>query len=132
MQQTDGSFAGFVSNAYGASATGITPRWKSYTALNWNMGPWTATLANNYQSGYTDYNTDPNGDLRHVGSLSLWDLQGSYTGFKSWTLTAGVKNLFDTNPPLTNQGNTFQAGYDPSYYDARARFVYGSLTYSFK
>jgi iron complex outermembrane receptor protein len=43
-----------------------------------------------------------------------------------------VKNLFDRNPPLTNQQYTFQAGYDPSYYDARARFLYGSVTYSFK
>ena len=132
VQQTDGTFAGFVANAYGASATGITPRFKSYTALNWNLGPWNATLANTFQTSYTDYNTDPNGDLRRVGTLSLWDLQGSYTGFKNWTLTAGVKNLFDTNPPLTNQGNTFQSGYDPSYYDARARLVYASVTWSWK
>ena len=44
-----------------------------------------------------------------------------------------VKNLFDTNPPFTNSvGLTFQLGYDPSYYDARARFVYGSIRYAFK
>ncbi|HEV8500217.1 MAG TPA: hypothetical protein VGR63_01475, partial [Casimicrobiaceae bacterium] len=46
--------------------------------------------------------------------------------------TLGVKNLFDTNPPLSNQQNTFQLGFDPSYYDPRARFVYGSVKYSFK
>ena len=51
---------------------------------------------------------------------------GTYTGFKNWKLTLGVKNLFDTDPPFTNQQNTFQLGYDPTYYDARARFVYGS------
>ena len=39
---------------------------------------------------------------------------------------------FDKNPPLSNQQYTFQSGYDPSYYDARARFLYGSVTYSFK
>jgi iron complex outermembrane receptor protein len=38
----------------------------------------------------------------------------------------------DQNPPLTNQVNTFQAGFDPSYYDARGRFIYGSVTYAFK
>jgi len=59
-------------------------------------------------------------------------LQGTYTGFKNWKLTLGVKNLFDKNPPLSNQQYTFQSGYDPSYYDARARFLYGSVTYSFK
>jgi len=132
IQQGDGSFAGFVSSAFQLPATGITPRWKSYIALNWNYGPWAATLGNSYQSSYIDVQTDPDGNLRRVGSLSLWDVQGSYTGFKNLTLTLGAKNLFDTNPPLTNQNNTFQVGFDPSYYDARARFVYGSLTYSFK
>jgi iron complex outermembrane receptor protein len=132
VEQGDGSFAGFVSNAFQAPATGITPRWKSYAALNWTLGPWTATLGNSYQSSYIDVQTDNDGNLRRVGTLSLWDIQGSYTGFKNLTLTLGAKNLFDTNPPLTNQNNTFQVGFDPSYYDARARFVYGSLTYSFK
>ena len=56
----------------------------------------------------------------------------SYTGFKNLTLTLGVKNLMDTNPPFTNSNLTFQGGYDPSYYDARARFVYGSVRYAFK
>ena len=53
-------------------------------------------------------------------------------GFRNFTLTLGVKNLLDTNPPLTNSNLTFQSGYDPSYYDPRARFVYGSIKYTFK
>jgi iron complex outermembrane receptor protein len=132
IEQPDGSFAGFVSNAFQAVATGITPRWKHYAALTWENGPWSATLANTYQSDYIDVNQDPDGNLRRVGSMSLWDLQGSYTGFKNLTLTLGVKNLMDTNPPFTNSNLTFQGGYDPSYYDARARFVYGSVRYAFK
>ena len=132
VQQTDGSFAGFISNGYQSVATGITPRWKSYVSLNWTDGPWAVTLGNTYQSSYTDYQEDGNGDLRTVSTLSLWDLYGSYKGFKNMTLVLGVKNLLDTNPPQSNQQNSFQVGFDPSYYDARARFVYGSLTYAFK
>ena len=132
VQQPDGSFAGFISTAYQAVATGITPRWKSYVALTWDYGPWSSTLGNTYQSAYTDVLTDPDDNLRQVGSLSLWDLQGTYTGFKNFTLTLGVKNLLDQNPPLTNSNLTFQSGYDPSYYDARARFIYGSVRYAFK
>ena len=45
--------------------------------------------------------------------MSLWDLQGQYTGIKNVTITLGVKNLFDTNPPQTNQQNTFQRGLRP-------------------
>jgi iron complex outermembrane receptor protein len=132
VQQTDGSFAGFVANAYAAVATGITPRWKHYATATWDYGPWTATVGQSYQASYIDNQTNAEGNFRRVGSLSLWDLQGSYTGFKNWTLTLGVKNLFDTNPPFTNQLNTFQAGFDPSYYDARARFVYASVGYAWK
>ena len=75
---------------------------------------------------------EANGNLRTVGSMSLWDLQGQYTGLKHWTFTLGVKNVLDTDPPATNQQNTFQVGYDPSYYDARARFVYGMARYTFR
>ncbi len=133
QQQPDGSMAGFVSNAYGAvSPLGVVPRWKWYAPINWSYGPWSATLANTYQSSYIDVTTDFDNNQRRVGSLSLWDLQGSYTGFKDWTLTLGAKNLFDKNPPFTNSPNNQQAGYEPTYYDARARFVYGSIRYAFK
>ena len=77
-------------------------------------------------------NDHNDGNQRRVGSLTTWDAQGSYTGFKNFTLTLGVKNLMDTNPPFTNSDLTFQSGYDPSYYDPRARFVYGSIRYAIR
>jgi iron complex outermembrane receptor protein len=132
VQQVDGSFAGFISNAYASAVTGVTPRYKQYLALNWNYGPWAATLGNTYISSYIDYNTTADDVTRRVGNQSLWDLYGAYTGFKNWKLVLGVKNLMDTNPPFSNQRNSFQLGYDPTQYDSRARFVYGSVTYSFK
>ena len=69
---------------------------------------------------------------RLVGSYSLWDLGGAYSGFKNWTLSAGVKNIFDTNPPASNQTQAFQVGYDPTYADPRGRFIWGSVKYAFK
>jgi iron complex outermembrane receptor protein len=131
-QATDGSYAGIVSNAYQSPVTGVVPRWKHYASLTWDRGPWSATVANTFQSSYTDVNTDLDGNLREVGSMSLFDLQGSWSGIKNLTLTLGVKNVLDTNPPATNQRIYFQAGFDPSYYDARARFVYGAVTYAFR
>jgi iron complex outermembrane receptor protein len=132
FQNLDGSYSGNVSNAFGSVVVGVIPRWKHYAALSWDSGPWSSTLANTYQSSYIDSQTDLNGDLRRASSMSLWDLQGQYTGIKNFTFTLGVKNLFDTNPPQTNQQNTFQVGYDPSYYDARARFVYVQVGYGWK
>jgi iron complex outermembrane recepter protein len=132
VQNPDGSYSGFVSNGFGAVVTGITPRWRHYISTTYERGPWSVSLANSFQSEYTDVQVNGNGDLRKVSSMSLWDLQGSYKGIKNLTLTLGVKNLLDTNPPETNQQNTFQSKYDASYYDARARFVYGSAQYTFK
>ena len=109
----------------------MTPRWKSYAAVTWELGPWTATVGNTDQSSYIDVNPDNDGNTRRVGTLSLWDVQGRYTGFKNVTFTLGAKNVLDTDPPLTNSNLTFQSGYDPSYYDPRARFVYGSVRYAF-
>ena len=37
--------------------TGVIPRWKSYAAVTWDSGPWSATLANTYQSSYRDWQT---------------------------------------------------------------------------
>jgi iron complex outermembrane recepter protein len=131
-QNPDGSYSGTVSNALGSVVVGVIPRWKHYASLSYDSGPWSATLAQTYQTAYVDSQTDLNNEPRKVSSMSLFDLQGSYTGIKNLKVTLGVKNLFDTNPPQTNQQNTFTVGYDASYYDARARFVYVQLGYGFK
>ena len=130
-QNTDGSFTGGVSTVYGQAVTGVIPRWKHYATLSWLYGPWNVGLSNLFQTDYIDMAEDNDGNLRRVSSMSLWDLQGTYSGFKNLRLTLGVKNLWDTNPPVTNQQYTFQSGYDPSYYDARARFIYGSVNWKF-
>ena len=132
VQNPDGSYGGLINNAFSSNVNGIIPRWKHYAALTWDFAKWSATVANTYQSSYTDWQTDINGNERQVGSMSLWDLQGSYSGLRHWVFTVGCRNVLDTNPPATNQQNTFQSGYDPSYYDARARFVYGAVKYEFK
>jgi iron complex outermembrane receptor protein len=132
VQNPDRSYTGTVGTALGTITTGVIPRWKHYASVTWEQGPWSATLANTYQTSYTDQNPDLSGDPRTVGSLSLWDLQGTYTGFKDWRLTLGVKNLFDRDPPVSNQLTSFISGFDPSYYDPRARFVYASVTYKFR
>lgn len=132
IQNLDGSYSGQIGTAYGLVVTGVIPRWKHYASLSWDHGPWSATLANTYQASYTDQQTDLYGNLRTVGALSLWDLQGTYTGIRNCKLTLGVKNVLDRDPPQSNQQSTFIAGFDPTYYDPRARFVYSSVTYRFR
>jgi iron complex outermembrane receptor protein len=132
VEQVDGSYAGFISNTLGSPVTGVSPRWKSYQSVSWDRGPWTVVLGNSYQSSYTDAATDINGAERTVSSMSLWDVQLIWKGIRNLALSLGARNVLDTDPPHTNQANSFQAGFDPSYYDPRARVVYVQATYAFK
>jgi iron complex outermembrane receptor protein len=46
-------------------------------------------------------------------------------------MTAGVKNLFNKEPPFSNQGTMFQKGYDPRYTDPLGRALYLRGSYAF-
>ncbi len=112
------------------TVAGPIPRWRHYASLNWDYGPWGATLAQTYQSGYEDANnTDLPRPPRSVSPYDIWDIQGRYAGFKNTTIVLGIKNLMDRAPPFTNVA---PAGWDPIYADPRGRMFYAQLTYAFK
>ena len=106
-------------------------RWKHNLALNWNYGDWSSTLSQQFMTGYHDQNFVADQYKQDVSSYSTWSLTGTYTGFKNISLTAGVKNLFDKDPPFTNQATTFQLGYDPRFNSPIGRAFYVRGTYRF-
>ena len=114
-----------------AAPQGAVIRWRHYATLGWDYGPWNVTAAENYQIGYTEQGgLDPSG-LRHVGSYEVYDLTGTYTGFKNLKLQAGIRNIFDRAPPVSVGTGTFQVGYDASYADPRGRMFFGTITVMF-
>jgi iron complex outermembrane receptor protein len=115
-------------DAYGSAI----PRWRSQFTLNWNYGPWGATLTQTYTAGYTDASPDPTGEARKVGAYAPWDVQGTYTGFKGWQLAAGIRNVFNADPPVSNQRGSFQVGYDPQVANPLGRLFYFRVTYAWK
>ncbi len=121
----------FLSSVGQYSDNNPTFRWRHNAALNWVYGPWGATIAQSYNAGYHDQNQVDDQFKQDVSSYALWNVSGSYTGFKHITLTAGIKNLLNTDPPFSNQGTLFQKGYDPRYTDpvGRAYYVRGSYTF---
>ena len=130
-QHLVGTYAGnSASVVNGAGSTGAFPRWKHNINLGWRLGPWSANLNQLYVHGYSEPSDDT--PSRRVGSYSVWGVNGSYTGFRNWTLTLGVKNVFDRDPPFTRQDRAFQIGYDPYLADPTGRFYYGSIRYAFK
>ncbi len=56
-----------------------------------------------------------------VPDYTLYNIAGTYKGFKNLTLTGGIKNLFDEEPAASNVLDNFQYGYDPRYSDPTGR-----------
>ena len=107
-------------------------RWQHVLGLGWSRGPWAAQLNIRHKSGYTDQNAVDPGFENDVKAYTLVDLSGTWTGVKNLGVTLGVKNVFDTKPPFSNQGTVFQKGYDPRFADAVGRVFLIRGAYSFK
>ena len=106
-------------------------RWRHNLLVSWAMGPWSVHLGNRFMSGYTDQNAVDPAFFRKVSSYSTWSLAGTLSQGKSVDYTVGIKNLTDKDPPYTNQGTTFQQGYDPRYTDPVGRTFYARVSARF-
>lgn len=115
----------------GPNQLGIIFRWRHVATVGISNSTWGGSLTQNYQTGYGD-NTDTNNNPHSVGAFATYDAEVHYSGIKNLRLALGVKNLLNRNPPVAiTSGSYFQVGYDPTYYDARARFLYLAANYKF-
>jgi iron complex outermembrane recepter protein len=130
-QQQTGNGDPFVSNLGRFINDGVVQRWRHTLSLDWENGPFSATVSNNYLSAYDDQHIIGKPD-RKVGAYSLWNLSAAWAPTKSLTLRAGVQNVFDKAPPFSQQAWFFVSGYDPSYTDPRGRYGYVSAKYTFR
>jgi len=109
-------------------------RYRQVLNLGWQQGPWLVNLINRYSRGYNDEN---NPDLiapefyNHVGSVNTWDLAATWTGVKNLSVTAGLTNLFDQDPPFSNTSSSTQVGYDSRYGNPIGRAFLLRAVYSF-
>lgn len=112
------------------------PEWRHKLRLNWAT-PWKADLAVTWRYfkavELEDGATSPVANDHKLGAMNYIDLAGSYPITKQISVTAGINNLFDKDPPLTSlygtgsgNGNTF-----PSMYDALGRKLFLNLTARF-
>lgn len=119
-------------------------RWKGILSNSLRMGNWQHTLNFNFQSGYRDfpadvYEVDGTGAIIGADTVRLkvksyytFDWQTAYTFNKSTTLTVGVKNLFDKDPPLSlRTSGAHMLGYDYRYYSPLGRTYQAKLNVAF-
>jgi len=131
----DGDYYDALGN-YSVELNFPVPRWQHVIQVGWQYGAWSANLFNRFKKGYWDYNLDTLDDevygQNNVGNWSVYDLSLSWTGVKGLTITGGVLNLMDKDPPFSNQNATFQSGYDPRIADPVGRAWYLQASYEFK
>ena len=101
-------------------------RYQHQLTLGWGAGPWNVTIANNYKDGYKDQ--DPSNKVKHY---TTFDGTVSWSGYRGLTLLAGMRNMFNEEPPYSNQATTFQSNYDPRYTDPLGRTFIVRASYKF-
>ncbi|ELX08712.1 TonB-dependent receptor [Janthinobacterium sp. HH01] len=114
-------------------------RWKHNASISLSRGDWSGMLIQNYSSGYKDQlpnagkSAPPPGFNPDVKAYTKYDLSATYTGFKNVTITLGIQNLLDTDPPFTahNVDEVVGAGWDPRVADPRGRSLNILLKYKF-
>ncbi|MDY0746801.1 TonB-dependent receptor [Paucibacter sp. R3-3] len=124
LQAYEGAAWQSIRNDYSAGYLPVLG-WQDLLTLDWSKGDWTAGISNHYQGGYKDQNGG------RVGSYSIWNAYGSWKATKNVTLLAGVRNLFDTDPPFSNQTDNWQEGYNPVFADPTGRAFYAKVTVDF-
>ena len=125
-------------NLFTSAGTSGSPviRLQQIVTLGWEKGPFSSLLTYRFKSGYRDQNTQgaPFTSFNNnvVGDYNIFDLSVSYTGVKGLTLTAGVLNLLDKDPPYSNQTARFQArAYDDRFHSPLGRTYQLSAKYEF-
>lgn len=126
------------------SNTTIYLPWRLNGSVSYRTGPWNVTLSGIYRDSYEDQNRGPTAQgganytttqpfTRNISAYSTFNLFGTYTGIKGLTVTGGVINLLDRDPPFTwhNVDSAAGAGWDPRVADPRGRTYSLSLTYKF-
>lgn len=109
----------------------------SYKAENWR-----ASLSQIFKAGYTDQVVDgvldglvdPANDDAKTKDYIIYNASASYTGFKDFGITFGIRNLLDTDPPFARSYLTDTGGgtsYEPRVADARGRSFTLTLDYNF-
>jgi iron complex outermembrane receptor protein len=102
LQTTE--LAGYYGNDVANGGKGSFPEWKSTFRTKFAADDWTLTYNLHYQSAVDDYAALDNKLSNSVDSLAYHDVNGSYY-FENVTLSGGINNLTDVQPPYVSNGN---------------------------
>ena len=135
--------------SYGASEVGqfiawgdLGLRWKHNLNFSYAKGDWVGSLTQIYKSGYKDQVLPgikngtfvaPNFEA-DVKPYITYNTSLSYKGFKNFTITGGIKNILNTDPPFAiayNSDYGYGSSWEPRVADPRGRSFTLLLDYKF-
>jgi iron complex outermembrane recepter protein len=108
------------------SGTAPIFRWQHAVSARLKAGAWSLGATGHYKSGYVDQ--DPE---NRVSAYTTVDAYASFEANSNVSFTLGITNLFDRDPPYSNQGEVFQANYDPRFADPTGRKLYARASLKF-
>jgi iron complex outermembrane receptor protein len=119
------------------NGTFLFPRWRNTLRVNFERGPWATNLALRSTASMKD-SDQPAGEAENITARTIdayeeVDVGVQYTGIKNLTLGAQIKNVFDRQPPYSNEGTQNQYGSlgFPWIYSPRGRFFQFVANYKF-
>ncbi len=118
-------------------------RWKHTAFLSYRRGNWTGMINQLYRGGYVDQVLPgiANGTFKapnwnpKVKPYDIFGLSLTYRGIKNVTVVAGIKNLFNTDPPFSvNYDSNLGVGssWEPRVADPRGRSYTMRVDYKFR
>jgi iron complex outermembrane recepter protein len=117
-------------------------KWKHTAFVSYTKGPWGLSFSQIFRLGYvnqelpgvTDGTVTPPLLQKRVKNYALYNMTASYELFKGLQITAGVKNIFNTDPPfaITYDSSTGAgSSWEPRVADPRGRAYTVRVGYSF-
>lgn len=117
-----------------------TPSWRHTVRATYDMDSWWSASVRWRHVGSLDYvNTDGSpgtadqllvGNGGELGSFNYIDVTGTFDVRPNATLTVGVNNLFDREPPMVGSGLALN-GNAPGGYDQNGRFLFARVNLSY-
>ena len=118
-------------------------KWKHTASLGYRRGNWSFLVNNLYRNSYLDAvlpgiaagRVSPPDWQARVKPYSIYGLSATYRGMKNLIIVAGIKNIFDEDPPFsatydTNTGAG--SSWEPRIADPRGRSYTIRIEHKFK
>jgi iron complex outermembrane receptor protein len=116
-------------------------KWKHTLNFSYVRGDWSHNLTQLYRDGYKDElpvsvrneSYVPSQWNPNVDEYITYNYSVTYAGVDNLSVTFGIKNLFDEDPPFTAHQNDFSAGaaWEPRVADPRGRAFTLLMEYTF-